>query len=345
MNWDRKITEKSLLFCSDEMVDIFNVGESSITVPDYMKVHHVEVTVWTNHSSVSSVIIKIKSPQKTDVNLAIPHPDTYSRWDGWRFLSRLHWGEEINGDWTLIVSGFGRLERWCLNLHGDDSTYIPPEIVPEPEIIPIPQIEPVPTSEIAPEPEITPIPQIEPVPTSEIVPAPQSEQIPSPLPSENMPQPEITPIPQIEPVPTSEIVPEPQIPQSEEIPLPEIPQSETIPSPESESLPPKIEPTSENIQPELEPEPLQSEPTPQTELVPEPLQSEPTPDQLPTIITPIFENSSLEISEENRIENSNEPHLAVIISVPLAATTIIAISIIIWKRYHILDEEKEIQIL
>jgi subtilisin-like proprotein convertase family protein len=124
-NWgDRKLIEipynksfeyalagTSAMISFDETVDI--------------SIHHVEVHLWTKHKDVHATTITLESPQGTVSTLATPHNDYLSAWDGWRFLSRMHHGENLNGAWTLSVNVKDETEQqqslitsWTITVYG-----------------------------------------------------------------------------------------------------------------------------------------------------------------------------------------------------------------------------------
>jgi len=104
-----------------------------------MKVHHVEVKLWTDHNNVANTVIVLTSPGGTNATLAEKHKDVLSKWQGWRFLSRMHWGENVAGHWTLSVKdegGIHHIQKWTLDLYGDKATYsdVPVPITEEEEV-------------------------------------------------------------------------------------------------------------------------------------------------------------------------------------------------------------------
>lgn len=154
---DFRLTEKSFSHSSKEV----GVGPETVTLDtsiirlsatEDLLLHHVEVWLWTSHRNVADTTVKFISPSGTESILATPHGDSLSKWDGWRFLSRMHHGETSAGTWTLNVSSKDRdakIIEWKLTVYGiDKNTQLPldkalnvstPESTPRaPEAIPPP---------------------------------------------------------------------------------------------------------------------------------------------------------------------------------------------------------------
>jgi len=137
---DRKIEEKYITKTKQTPSIIQSSrGSSTIFIEDTMKVHHVEVKIWTDHANVANTVIVLTSPGGTNATLAEKHRDVLSKWQGWRFLSRMHWGENVEGNWTLTMSdegGIHHIQKWTLDLYGDKATWtdVPVPVTTEEEV-------------------------------------------------------------------------------------------------------------------------------------------------------------------------------------------------------------------
>eukprot|EP01124_Arcella_intermedia_P016711 TRINITY_DN2331_c0_g1_i1.p1 TRINITY_DN2331_c0_g1~~TRINITY_DN2331_c0_g1_i1.p1 ORF type:complete len:645 (-),score=126.46 TRINITY_DN2331_c0_g1_i1:19-1953(-) len=108
-----------------EPTKIEGVTKTALYVEESMALHHVEVKLWTTNRNVANTEVILESPFGTKARLVERHRDTLSSWNGWKFLSRMHWGEDSKGDWTLYISDAGEkaeLTKWELILYGDEDT-------------------------------------------------------------------------------------------------------------------------------------------------------------------------------------------------------------------------------
>jgi len=164
---NRTIIERIVTLENNTPVTIIKgKGVSTILVnpEDNMKVHHVEVIVWTSHSNVAETVIMLTSPSGTYAKLAEKHQDKLSKWNGWQFLSRMHWGEQIKGTWILTVENpvnevNKKIEHWTIVFYGDNETWSVHNNVPA--LAPAPDPDPAPaptlgTSESSFEPTVPP---------------------------------------------------------------------------------------------------------------------------------------------------------------------------------------------
>eukprot|EP01127_Copromyxa_protea_P010862 TRINITY_DN2692_c0_g1_i1.p1 TRINITY_DN2692_c0_g1~~TRINITY_DN2692_c0_g1_i1.p1 ORF type:complete len:447 (+),score=94.30 TRINITY_DN2692_c0_g1_i1:868-2208(+) len=179
-----KINDVPIVMAKNEGRSVLKITERSTK----LKAHHVEVVLWTSHAEVSTTVITLISPSGTESKLAWEHGDKKSKWNGWRFLSRAFWGENIEGEWTLVVKDSTQakedIQKWELIIHGNDTLAgkqppstpsSPPKTEPEQGKEP----EKKPESETTPKPET---PKLEPKPELEPTPAPQVETKPAPQP-------------------------------------------------------------------------------------------------------------------------------------------------------------------
>jgi subtilisin family serine protease len=147
---NKKIQERIVTLTNEVWVPISaGRGTSEIQVDDNLSVHHVEVKLWTSHPSVGETTVTLTSPMETKSILAEKHNDRLSIWDGWQFLSRMHWGESIKGKWKLTVEDSGalshRIDKWILVLYCSSEKSIEPHTIPN-LLIPLDTyVEPIPT--------------------------------------------------------------------------------------------------------------------------------------------------------------------------------------------------------
>jgi len=156
--WGNKKIQESLVSLTNELpvTIVSGSGTSEIEVNEDLSVHHVEVKLWTSHPNVAETTVTLTSPMGTKSVLAEKHNDKLSNWDGWQFLSRMHWGESIKGTWKLTVedngTGLHRIVKWKLDLYCSSGEPIKPRpqtTIPI-QLIPFDQLdspkEPIPTS-------------------------------------------------------------------------------------------------------------------------------------------------------------------------------------------------------
>jgi subtilisin-like proprotein convertase family protein len=85
--------------------------------------HHVEIWLNLTHHIRGELRIALFSPSKTESVLASPHRDQNADYI-WTFVSLRYWGENPNGNWTLIIDNGTKqrqpsiLNEWGLTFYG-----------------------------------------------------------------------------------------------------------------------------------------------------------------------------------------------------------------------------------
>ena len=69
-----------------------------------MRVEHVTVTLDVRHLSRGHLEVELTSPGGMKSRLAEKHSDTGDHYSNWKFMSVRHWGEEMQGNWTVRVA-------------------------------------------------------------------------------------------------------------------------------------------------------------------------------------------------------------------------------------------------
>lgn len=102
--------------------------ESTIAVTQGMTVEHVDVIFSAaDHVHWTDLQIELFSPAGTRSVLAerltIDHKPGTPLYEGWRFMSVRHWGENAAGTWKLVVKDLtagngGTLQAWTINIYG-----------------------------------------------------------------------------------------------------------------------------------------------------------------------------------------------------------------------------------
>jgi len=109
---DFPVPEEDPPIASEDVDDIF----------DFF-VEHVEVVFNASHPQIGHLSVTLISPSGTPSQLAVTNPDTADAYVDYVFTSNAHWGEEPDGDWTLIVSDTiggigGQFDGWTLRIYG-----------------------------------------------------------------------------------------------------------------------------------------------------------------------------------------------------------------------------------
>ncbi|TVS14569.1 MAG: hypothetical protein EA424_18950, partial [Planctomycetaceae bacterium] len=121
---------------------------STISVPQDINIEWVEVVFNATHPQSGDLQVELIAPSGTSSILAETRPVINAGvYSNWVFTSARHWGEDSEGDWTLVVRDQGGLgtggtfNSWQLNVYGTES--IPdPDRPPEPPAREIPAIGP-----------------------------------------------------------------------------------------------------------------------------------------------------------------------------------------------------------
>ncbi|HPF98514.1 MAG TPA: S8 family serine peptidase [Kiritimatiellia bacterium] len=91
-----------------------------------MRVEHVAATVYITHPARGNLAITLTSPSGMKSRLAEKHSDLSADYPNWTFTSVRHWGEELQGAWTLNVAdrtagAIGTLQSVRLDFFGTDT--------------------------------------------------------------------------------------------------------------------------------------------------------------------------------------------------------------------------------
>ncbi len=100
---------------------------STFTVPQNLKLEHVEVIFTATHPYRGDLEIVLTSPDGTNSVLAELRTDYSPDYQDWKFMSVRHWGESSRGAWTLRVADLfqgddasGTFDSWQLILYGTE---------------------------------------------------------------------------------------------------------------------------------------------------------------------------------------------------------------------------------
>ncbi|MEE3083683.1 MAG: S8 family serine peptidase [Candidatus Thermoplasmatota archaeon] len=97
----------------------------TVTVPEILKIEHVQVTVDISHTYRGDLEIILTSPSGTESVLAQEHSDSGNDYNGWTFMTVHNWDENSQGDWTISVEDLdggqsGTFDEWELIIHGTE---------------------------------------------------------------------------------------------------------------------------------------------------------------------------------------------------------------------------------
>ncbi|KAF8447829.1 peptidase S8/S53 domain-containing protein [Boletus edulis BED1] len=128
----------------------FTLTNDKLVEHNFERLEHVTITVWISHSKRGDVEVELVSPNGIKSILAAARKSDLatSGFEGWRFMTVKHWGENPVGDWTIRVSDQsdpehnGTFHGWRLMFWGSTidpaqaKTYVLPTndaILPSPE--------------------------------------------------------------------------------------------------------------------------------------------------------------------------------------------------------------------
>jgi furin len=122
----KSIKEESRRFYSLEMKSWdaeSPTTSATIMVPsDSLELHHVEIRVNITHRIRGKLNIVLTAPSGLTSTLASQHNDGGADYSSWRFTSLRHWGEDVTGNWTLVIQDTGKLsgelKDWSLTFFG-----------------------------------------------------------------------------------------------------------------------------------------------------------------------------------------------------------------------------------
>lgn len=110
----------------DGIESTFEVTREMLEKENFETLEHITVRVWIEHQRRGHVEVAIRSPGGHTSTLALMRNrdmDT-TGFDGWKFMSLKHWGEDPVGNWTINVrdqgsaEATGRFNQWSLQLWG-----------------------------------------------------------------------------------------------------------------------------------------------------------------------------------------------------------------------------------
>ncbi|MBL8394876.1 MAG: S8 family serine peptidase [Candidatus Accumulibacter sp.] len=104
---------------------------SSITLPDGLRIDHVEVEVLLTHGAIAQLQITLTAPDGTQ-SLLVHNPPTSQANLHFNLSTTHDWGELSGGTWTLTITdpqsgAWGTFNAWALRAYGDlagDDTYV-----------------------------------------------------------------------------------------------------------------------------------------------------------------------------------------------------------------------------
>lgn len=86
----------------------------TIEVDDSCLIHHVELNLKLTYHRFGDLYIELISPYGTRSIFAKPHNDNISNLE-WTFTSKLLWGEESEGSWTIYIASNDHKKKGTLN--------------------------------------------------------------------------------------------------------------------------------------------------------------------------------------------------------------------------------------
>ncbi len=103
----------------------------SVTTPNTYKCETVQFTVNVTHPRRGDLRFRLVSPSGTISEVQRRVNDTHANLSNMTFCTVANWGENANGDWTLIVSdeasgNTGKLNSWSLAIDGTGGSNTPP---------------------------------------------------------------------------------------------------------------------------------------------------------------------------------------------------------------------------
>ncbi|KAL1411825.1 pheromone processing endoprotease [Vanrija albida] len=105
----------------------FEITRKMLDDANFDKLEHVTVRVWIDHARRGDVEVSLIAPSGTISTLSQPRrfDEAATGYNGWRFMSLKHWGEDPVGTWTISVhdqgqvGAYGHFKKWSLQLWGD----------------------------------------------------------------------------------------------------------------------------------------------------------------------------------------------------------------------------------
>lgn len=104
----------------------FEVTREMLNNENFEKLEHITVRVWIEHQRRGHVEVAIRSPAGHTSTLALTRNRDHDQggFNGWKFMSLKHWGEDPVGTWMINVRDqgssdyTGRFNQWGLQLWG-----------------------------------------------------------------------------------------------------------------------------------------------------------------------------------------------------------------------------------
>lgn len=115
------------LLTADGISSTFQVTKEMLDRENFETLEHVTVRVWIEHARRGDVEVWLESPSGIQSMLAQRRPADFDTtgFNGWKFMSLKHWGEDPIGTWKLTVNDqgkegrHGRFNAWGLQLWGE----------------------------------------------------------------------------------------------------------------------------------------------------------------------------------------------------------------------------------
>ncbi|PHH93219.1 hypothetical protein CDD83_10157 [Cordyceps sp. RAO-2017] len=112
---------------SHGLITSLEITDEMMRKENLARIEHVTVTMFVNHTRRGDLSVDLISPARVVSHIATARPqdDHNGGYDGWTFMSVVHWGELGVGTWNLVVRDVnvnahnGTLIDWRLKLWGE----------------------------------------------------------------------------------------------------------------------------------------------------------------------------------------------------------------------------------
>jgi kexin len=119
----------------------FDVTKDALKKANFARVEHVTLTMNIKHAKRGDLSVELRSPDHIVSHLSVSRPNDKadSGYEGWTFMSVVHWGESGIGKWTVIVKDTqvnefnGTFIDWKISLWGESIDAASQSLLPMPD--------------------------------------------------------------------------------------------------------------------------------------------------------------------------------------------------------------------